>query len=108
MDNSAIRETEFLNNLCTSEISQARRQLGGKFVAELGLPKLKMIQNLFGNEDLVCFELYDWISYLLKYEATDGKVAYHPLSTMKVPRCTQSMDRLKAGRKVAQRSWDYP
>ncbi|CCG23545.1 hypothetical protein CORT_0D07120 [Candida orthopsilosis Co 90-125] len=78
MDNSAIRETEFLNNLCTSEISQARRQLGGKFVAELGLPKLKMIQNLFGNEDLVCFELYDWISYLLKYEATDGKVAYHP------------------------------
>lgn len=81
MDNSAIQETQILNLLNTPEISYARAQLGGKFVSELGLPKLKMIQNTYPEEvhNLVCFELYDWISYMLKYGVVDGRVEYHPL-----------------------------
>ncbi|KAG5418155.1 MPA43 [Candida metapsilosis] len=81
MDNSAIQETQVLNSLDTPEISHARAQLGGNFISELGLPKLKMIQNTYPEEvhNLVCFELYDWISYMLKYGVVDGRVECHSL-----------------------------
>lgn len=75
MDNSATLQCNQLNGYLTVANKDILNLLGGKFVPELGLPKLKMINDNFveentrdgdGNSDLVCFELYDWISYLLK------------------------------------------
>lgn len=63
MDSSPIVQCEQLNNIVPKEILQ---QIGGKFIPELGLPKLKLLNDNISSE-LVVFELYDFISYLLKY-----------------------------------------
>ncbi|CAD1813317.1 unnamed protein product [Candida parapsilosis] len=59
MDNTSLKETEFFNNSASLKISQARQELGGIFVAELGHSKTKMIQDWFKSEEIVCFELCD-------------------------------------------------
>jgi ribulose kinase len=62
MDNRAIDQTEQLNTNLQS--TAAIQSVGDRFVPELGLPKLKWLSDNYPNEHLVCFELFDWISYL--------------------------------------------
>lgn len=75
MDNSATLQCNQLNEYLKVAYQNILNLVGGQFVPELGLPKLKMINDNFAEgdnndnfskSDLVCFELYDWISYLLK------------------------------------------
>lgn len=71
MDNSPIEQCKELNNIVNDEIL---KQIGGKFVPELGLPKLKLLNDCISS-NLVVFELYDFMSYLLKfsYQEINGK-----------------------------------
>jgi len=62
MDNRATDQTEQLNT--DLQNTPAIRSVGNRFVPELGLPKLKWLSENYPNEHLVCFELFDWISYL--------------------------------------------
>ncbi|RCK55558.1 Protein MPA43 [Candida viswanathii] len=72
MDNSPVAQCEELNRDVVED--DVLQQIGGKFIPELGLPKLKLLNDTVSSE-LVVFELYDFISYLLKYshKVVDGK-----------------------------------
>ncbi|KAK6455802.1 Ribulokinase-like protein [Scheffersomyces xylosifermentans] len=63
MDNRATEETKHLNSLLKNK--DIAKYVGGSFVPELGVPKLKWLSDNFPGRQLVCFELYDWINYLL-------------------------------------------
>lgn len=61
MDNRSIEQTSYLNeNLNKKDLYK----VGGKFIPEMGLPKLRWLQDNIKSKDIVCFELYDWFSYL--------------------------------------------
>ena len=63
MDGRAFKQTDRYNQrLRDTKFSSS---VGGKFVPELGVPKLKWLSDNFPESNLVCFELYDWINYLL-------------------------------------------
>lgn len=74
MDNRSIEQTSYLNERVNKEVLY---KVGGKFIPEMGLPKLRWLQDNI-NKDIVCFELYDWFSYLFLVGGYDkeGLVPY--------------------------------
>ncbi|CCE85190.1 Piso0_004772 [Millerozyma farinosa CBS 7064] len=60
MDSRPEKETEELNDSLPQE---SLGKLGGKVIPEMGLPKAKWLSDNT-TSNLVCFELYDWFSYL--------------------------------------------
>ncbi|ABN64968.2 Ribulokinase-like protein [Scheffersomyces stipitis CBS 6054] len=78
MDGRAFKQTDRYNQrLRDTKFSSS---VGGKFVPELGVPKLKWLSDNFPESNLVCFELYDWINYLLLVGGFSEKelVEYRP------------------------------
>lgn len=60
MDSRPEKESEALTNSLPQE---TLGKLGGKVIPEMGLPKAKWLSDNT-TSNLVCFELYDWFSYL--------------------------------------------
>lgn len=93
MDNRSVGQTSFLNEKVNEKDLS---KVGGKFIPEMGLPKLKWLQdNIY--EDIVCFELYDWFSYLFLVGGydEDGLVPYvvEPIEPMQEhPTESEAMD----------------
>lgn len=81
MDNRALEEAEQLNQTVEETIL---KQLGGRIIPEMGLPKLKWISDHI-EEDVVCFELYDWFTYLFLSGGflENGRVRYMKLANNK-------------------------
>ena len=93
MDNRSIRQTSFLNEMVNDKDLS---KVGGKFIPEMGLPKLKWLQDNI-TKDIVCFELYDWFSYLFLVGGydEDGLVPYfaEPIEPMQdYPTVSEAMD----------------
>lgn len=76
MDSRSQRETEFINN---ENFQSELDKVGGKFIPEMGLPKLKWLSNNKGHERLVVYELHDYItSMLLKRPVEIGIAPFSP------------------------------
>ncbi|CAL9733114.1 hypothetical protein MOUN0_O13696 [Monosporozyma unispora] len=67
MDNSAIEETKFLNNICDNTILDT---LGGSFIPEMGAPKLLKFINKVSNyyTDYVVLDLHRYIALKIMQE----------------------------------------
>ncbi|RLV84662.1 Protein MPA43 [Meyerozyma sp. JA9] len=61
MDCRSSGECEKLNTLVPQDKLSI---VGGRYIPEMGLPKLKWLSD-HTDKQLMCFELYDWISHLL-------------------------------------------
>lgn len=61
MDSRSSGECEKLNGLVPKD---KLLFVGGSYIPEMGLPKLKWLSD-HTDKQLMCFELYDWISHLL-------------------------------------------
>ena len=61
MDCRSSGECEKLNTLVPQDKLLI---VGGRYIPEMGLPKLKWLSD-HTDKQLMCFELYDWISHLL-------------------------------------------
>lgn len=61
MDSRSSGECEKLNGLVPRDKLLI---VGGSYIPEMGLPKLKWLSD-HTDKQLMCFELYDWISHLL-------------------------------------------
>lgn len=63
------------------------QQLGGRITPEMGVAKLKWLSDNYRHRQLMVFEYYDWIQYLLLHGGyqrdSDGHVyfGYHPVTT---------------------------
>lgn len=61
MDSRCQAECKELNQIVPERILL---YVGGKYIPEMGLPKLKWLSN-HTEQNLMCFELHEWISHLL-------------------------------------------
>lgn len=64
MDSRSIEQLKFLNeNIDKSELDK----VGGSFIPEMGLPKLKWLSdNKNESVELIAFELHDWITWMFR------------------------------------------
>lgn len=60
MDSQATTQTKEINS--DKELKSVVHRLGGQVVPELGVPKLRWLSEKY-PQDLVAFELYDWVTY---------------------------------------------
>ena len=89
MDGRSLCQCRDLNQLDNF----AKRQIGGKWIPEMGLPKLKWLSDNF-DQELYCFELYDWFSYVFKagfVDKNDNLVVFVEDNDVKYHN-TQAMD----------------
>lgn len=95
MDNRARKQCDYLNDNIESDI---KRKVGGSFIPEMGLPKLKWLSDTVGDKNLVCFELYDWFSYLFLcggFDKHSNRVPFieHPqVEMLDFPSVSEAMD----------------
>ncbi|KAK6200438.1 uncharacterized protein RJT21DRAFT_114850 [Scheffersomyces amazonensis] len=78
MDNSSTTQTIQLNETLSTPI---KGRLGGQIIPELGIPKLKYLQDTYPTENFIVFELYDWIN--LRLTGIENKYQYKPVTTDK-------------------------
>lgn len=93
MDNRAVEQANYLN---TQVDGRNLAKIGGKFIPEMGLPKLTWLHEN-KTQDIVCFELHDWYSYLFLVGGgyKDGLIPYvvDPINVMKkFPTVNEAMD----------------
>jgi ribulose kinase len=72
MDGQATKQTMEINR--EKKLKKVVDRLGGKVVPELGVAKLRWLSQKYPQEDLVCFELYDWVSYVFLVGMEDDVV----------------------------------
>lgn len=74
MDNRSVDQANYLNGKVDKKYLN---KVGGKFIPEMGLPKLRWLHEN-ATKELVCFEMYDWFSYLFMVGGYvhDGMVPY--------------------------------
>lgn len=63
MDTRSASQCEYLNQMKEHSFMKSTITT---FVPELGVPKLKWLSDTYPDKQLVCFELYDWFSYLFQ------------------------------------------
>lgn len=73
MDSRPVSECLFLNLHMPREVLD---RVGGRFIPEMGLPKLKWLSNNYGDKNLVVFEMYDWFTHVLVSGCENGLVEY--------------------------------
>ncbi|AQZ14120.1 MPA43 (YNL249C) [Zygosaccharomyces parabailii] len=77
MDSIAITESQELNQICKPEI---RASMGGSFVPEMGIPKLKHLINLMERETInLSIEVFDLHRYIGWHLAKKFQWDYHHL-----------------------------
>lgn len=95
MDNRARKQCDYLNDNVKSDV---KRKVGGSFIPEMGLPKLKWLSDNVGDRKLVCFELYDWFSYLFLCGGFDNNYSRVPfiehtqVQMLNFPTVSEAMD----------------